>query len=63
MPLEEIETQAIFNLDLINQTLASINHLFVQEHGCSDTRMPIRQAVLQALDAASELDDEGAART
>ena len=63
MPLEEIETQAIFNLDLINQTLASINHLFVQERGCSDSRMPIRQAVLQALDAASELDDEDAERT
>lgn len=63
MPLEEIETQAMFNLDLINQTLASINYLFVQERGCSDARMPIRQAVLQALDAASELDGEDAEQT
>jgi Fe-S-cluster containining protein len=63
MALEEIETQAVFNLDLINQTLASINHLFVQERGGCDSRMPIRQAVLQALDAASERDGEDAKRT
>lgn len=63
IPLEEIETQAVFNLDLINRTLASINHLFVQERGCSDARIPIRQAVLQALDAAAERDDEDAERT
>ena len=63
MSLAEIETQAIFNLDLINQTLASINHLFVQERGCSDQRISIRQAVLQALHAASETDGEDAERT
>ncbi|MDH3602899.1 MAG: YkgJ family cysteine cluster protein [Candidatus Tectomicrobia bacterium] len=63
MPLEEIETQAVFNLDLTNQTLASINHLFVQEHDGSDQRIPIRQAVLQALDAASEIDGKDAERT
>lgn len=63
MPLEEIEAQAVFNLDLINQTLASIHHLFVQECGCADLRIPIRQAVLQALDAASETDGEDAERT
>ena len=62
LPLEEIETQAVFNLDLINQTLASINHLFVQEGGYPDQRIPIRQAVLQALEAASGSDGEDAER-
>jgi Fe-S-cluster containining protein len=62
MPIEEIETQAVFNLDLINQTLASINHLFVQERGCSDQRISIRQAVLQALEAVSETAGKDAER-
>ena len=30
-PLQDIVPQAIYNLDLVNQTLAAINHLFVQE--------------------------------
>jgi hypothetical protein len=48
--------QAIYNLDLVNQTLAAINHLFVQESGLPDQRLTIRQAVLAAIrpSAASE---------
>ena len=49
MALETIDPQAIYNLDLVNQTLAAINHLFVQEHGIAAQRMTIRQAVIQAL--------------
>ena len=45
--------QAIYNLDLVNQTLAAINHLFVQEHQLLDQRSTIRQAVLAALTSAT----------
>jgi len=41
--------QAVYNLDLVNQTLAAINHLFVQESGMPAQRITIRQAVLAAL--------------
>jgi Fe-S-cluster containining protein len=56
VPLRDIVPQAIYNLDLVNQTLAAINHLFVQEHQLPDQRVTIRQAVLAALmpTAASE---------
>ena len=55
-PLQDIVPQAVYNLDLVNQTLAAINHLFVQESGLADQRISIRQAVLAALTptAASE---------
>jgi uncharacterized protein len=56
MPLETIEAQTIYNLDLVNQTLAAIHHLFVQEQGGSAQRVTIRQAVLGAL---AERDAEG----
>jgi Fe-S-cluster containining protein len=49
VPLQDIVPQAIYNLDLVNQTLAAINHLFVQEHQLPDQRITIRQAVLTAL--------------
>src|SRR5215470_10157475 len=49
VPLQGIVPQAIYNLDLVNQTLAAINHLFVQEHQLRDQRVTIRQAVLAAL--------------
>ena len=49
VPLRDIVPQAIYNLDLVNQTLAAINHLFVQEHQLPDQRITIRQAVLAAL--------------
>jgi len=49
VPLQDIMPQAVYNLDLVNQTLAAINHLFVQESGLPDQRIPIRQAVLTAL--------------
>jgi hypothetical protein len=55
-PLQDIVPQAVYNLDLVNQTLVAINHLFVQESGLPDQRSTIRQAVLAALTppAASE---------
>jgi len=49
LPLQDIVPQAIYNLDLVNQTLAAINHLFVQEHQLPDQRSTIRQAVRAAL--------------
>ena len=49
VPLQDIAPQAIYNLDLVNQTLAAINHLFVREHQLPDQRLTIRQAVLAAL--------------
>ena len=49
VPLQDIVPQAIYNLDLVNQTLAAINYLFVQEHQLLDQRITIRQAVLAAL--------------
>ncbi len=53
VPLQDIVPQAIYNLDLVNQTLAAINHLFVQEHQLLDQRSTIRQAVLAALTSAT----------
>jgi Fe-S-cluster containining protein len=50
MPLHEIDSQAVYNLDLLNQTLAAINHCFVQDHGLPDQRVTIKQAVWQALE-------------
>ena len=49
VPLQDIVPQAIYNLDLVNQTLAAINHLFVHESGVPEQRLTIRQAVLAAL--------------
>ena len=49
VPLQDIAPQAVYNLDLVNQTLAVIDHLFVQEHHLPAQRMTIRQAVLAAL--------------
>jgi hypothetical protein len=49
LPLQDIVPQALYNLDLVNQTLVAINHLFVQEHQLPDQRIPIRQAVWTAL--------------
>ena len=49
VPLRDIMPQAVYNLDLVNQTLAAINHLFVQESGLPDQRSTIHQAVFAAL--------------
>jgi uncharacterized protein len=49
VPLPDIVPQAVYNLDLVNQTLAAINRLFIQEHYLPDQRSTIRQAVLAAL--------------
>ncbi|MEE8305419.1 MAG: YkgJ family cysteine cluster protein [Candidatus Tectomicrobia bacterium] len=48
--MDDLDAQAIYNLDLVNQTLAAINHQFVQEKGCRDQRVTIKQAVIQALE-------------
>lgn len=49
VPLSDIVPQAVYNLDLVNQTFAAINYLFVQDTGLPDQRVSIRQAVLAAL--------------
>ena len=49
VPLQDIAPQAVYNLDLVNQTLAAIDHLFIQEHHLPEQRITIRQAVLAAL--------------
>ncbi len=49
IPLEDIASQAMYNLDLVNETLVAIHHLFVQERGLPDQRVTIRQALLAAL--------------
>jgi Fe-S-cluster containining protein len=49
IPLQDIAPQAVYNLDLVNQTLAAIDYLFVQEHQQPAQRMTIRQAVLAAF--------------
>ena len=49
VPLAEIAPQAIVNLDLVNQTLVALNHLFVQARQQSDQRETLRHAVLAAL--------------
>lgn len=53
MSLSEVEASAIYNLDVVNQTLAAINHLFVKERGQDadrlDARVSLRQAVCGAL--------------
>jgi Fe-S-cluster containining protein len=56
LPLHDIAAQAVYNLDLVNQTLVAINHLFVQEQGLPDTRVSIRQAVLEALASGTALE-------
>jgi Fe-S-cluster containining protein len=47
--LDTIEAQAVFNLDLVNQTLAAINHVFVQEQGLPEQRVTIGKAMVAAL--------------
>jgi Fe-S-cluster containining protein len=47
--LDTIDASAVVNLDLVNQTLAAINHVFVQEQGLPEPRLTIRQAVVEAL--------------
>lgn len=50
IPLERLDAQSVYNLDLVNQTLAAIHRLFVQECQQADQRLTIRQVALQALD-------------
>ena len=49
LPLPLLETESIFNLDLVNQTLAAINHRFVQEHELTDERLSIKHVVTRTL--------------
>jgi uncharacterized protein len=58
MALSNVESSAIYNLDLVNQTLAAINHLYIKETG-QDAEQPavrvsLRQAVRDALDLRSD---------
>ncbi len=54
MALADVDSASIYNLDLVNQTLAAINHLFVQETGQPDERVSLRQAVCDALAMLSD---------
>ena len=50
LPLSEVESTAVYNLDLVNQTLAAINHLYIQATGQPDQRVSLRQAVRDAVE-------------
>lgn len=54
MALSEVEPTAIYNLDLVNQTLAAINHLYMKDTGRPDTRVNLRQAVRDALELLAD---------
>jgi hypothetical protein len=54
MALDAIDTQAVFNLDLVNQTLAAINHVWMQERPCPEPRVTLKQAVREALHRAGD---------
>jgi uncharacterized protein len=58
MALSDIDAQAVYNLDVVNQTLVAINHLFIQDHHLADQRLSMRQAVLQALASLAKTDHE-----
>jgi hypothetical protein len=49
LPLPLLESESIFNLDLVNQTLAAINHQFVQEHRLTGERLSIGHVVMRTL--------------
>jgi uncharacterized protein len=57
MALSDIDATAIYNLDLVNQTLVAINHLYLQHTGEPDARVNLRQAVRDALDALPDAAD------
>jgi Fe-S-cluster containining protein len=50
VPLPDIAPQAIYNLDLVNHTLAAIQMRFGQEMAVPEQRVTIRHAVSQALE-------------
>ena len=60
LPLSEVESTAVYNLDLVNQTLAAINHLYLQETGQPDERVSLRQAVRDALESLLADDTDAA---
>ncbi|HEY7495935.1 MAG TPA: YkgJ family cysteine cluster protein [Candidatus Tectomicrobia bacterium] len=62
MSLEAIDAQAVYNLDLVNQTLIAINQLFVREYGLPEQRVTIKQAVWQGLTALVSPDAPEAGR-
>jgi Fe-S-cluster containining protein len=59
MALDTLDARAVFHLDLVNHTLAAINHVFVQEGERPQQRVTIRQAVMAALHAVGELPSSG----
>ncbi|ETW95350.1 MAG: hypothetical protein ETSY1_31030 [Candidatus Entotheonella factor] len=58
MALSDIESTAIYNLDVVNQTLAAIHHLYIQDRGEPDVRVALREAAREAL--ASHADEADA---
>ena len=42
MSLSEVDSTAIYNLDLVNQTLAAINHLYMKETGQTQAGQHVR---------------------
>jgi Fe-S-cluster containining protein len=61
MSLSDVESTAIFNLDLVNQTLAAIHHLYVQDAGRDSgqrqARVHLSEAVRDALKRLSAAAD------
>lgn len=57
--LDDLDAQAVYNLDLVNQLLAVIDHVFGQERSLPAQRASIRQVVSQALEALDEPAREG----
>jgi len=51
MALDAIDANAVYNLDVVNQTLVAINHLFVQAYQVPAQRLSLRQALRHAFDA------------
>lgn len=49
LSLDMLETESVFNLDLINQTLVAINHQFVKQRRLPDERLSIEHVVRRAL--------------
>ena len=55
MSLSDVDSTAVFNLDLVNQTLAAINHLYTQDAEQGGGRDPVRVRLVQAVHDALDL--------
>ena len=54
MSLSDVESAAIFNLDLVNQTLAAIHHLYTQDTGQGGDQRQARVNLSQVVRSALE---------